>query len=111
MNKLMDTLMDASPDSLRVQVCYAKPEMQSMYDVCVPSGATVQAAILRSGILHDLPEIDLQHCRVGIYARIKTLETTLREGDRIEIYRPLIADPKVSRRLRADRKLDRNTAP
>lgn len=106
MDKLMDTLTEPSSDSLHVQVCYAKPEIQSLYDVSVPLGATVQTAILRSGILHDLPEIDLQHCRVGIYARLKTLETTLRDGDRIEIYRSLIADPKESRRLRADRKPD-----
>ena len=96
--------MDKSSGNIRVQVCYAKPEIQFLYDVSVPLGTTLQAAIEQSGILREMPEIDLLHCRVGIYAKHKTLETILRDGDRIEIYRPLIADPKESRRLRADRK-------
>lgn len=100
--------MDKSSDSIRVQVCYAKPEIQRLYDVSVPRGTTLQAAIEQSGILGDMPEIDLLTCRVGIYAKLKTLETILRDDDRIEIYRPLIADPKESRRLRADRKSSAN---
>lgn len=101
--------MDKSSNSIRVQVCYAKPEIQRLYDISVPRGTTLQTAIEQSGILGELPEIDLLTCRVGIYAKLKTLETILRDGDRIEIYRPLIADPKESRRLRADRKSSANS--
>lgn len=100
--------MDNSSDSIRVQVCYAKPEIQRLYNVSVPRSATLQAAIEQSGILGDVPEIDLLTCRVGIYGKLKTLQTILQDDDRIEIYRPLIADPKESRRLRADRKSSAN---
>ena len=93
---------------LQVQVCYVKPEIALLRDVSVPLGSTLLAAIMHSGILRDMPEIDLLTCRVGIYAKLKTLETVLRDRDRIEIYRPLIADPKESRRRRADRKLGIN---
>lgn len=96
--------MDKAAGNLRVQVCYAKPGIQLLRDVSVPPGTTLQAAIVQSGILDDMPEIDLSTCRVGIYAKLKTLEAILRDGDRIEIYRPLIADPKESRRRRADTK-------
>lgn len=98
--------MDKAAGNLQVQVCYAKPGITLLRDVSVPPGATVQAAIVQSGILDAMPEIDLSTCRVGIYAKLKTLETVLREGDRIEIYRPLLADPKESRRRRADKKID-----
>jgi uncharacterized protein len=79
---------------IRVQVCFAKPDMQILRDLVVPSGATVEHAIRRSGVLRDLPELDLANCRIGIY-------------DRIEIYRPLIADPKESRRKRAEKRDDK----
>lgn len=93
---------------IQVQVCYAKPEIQLLRDLSVPPGTTVQTAIVQSGILVDMPEIDLMSCRFGIYAKLKTLDTILRDGDRIEIYRPLIADPKESRRRRADKALHIN---
>ncbi|NMM28075.1 MAG: RnfH family protein [Glaciimonas sp.] len=96
--------MDRPAEDMHVQVCYAKPGIQLLRDVSVLPGTNLQAAIMQSGILRDMPEIDLLTCRVGIYAKLKTLETILRDGDRIEIYRPLIADPKESRRRRADRK-------
>lgn len=102
--------MDKAAGNLQVQVCYAKPEIQLLRDVSVPPGTTLQAAIVQSGILDDMPEIDLSTCRVGIYAKLKTLEAILRDGDRIEIYRPLIADPKESRRRRADIKSTANSA-
>ena len=87
-----------------VQVCYARPGESLLREVVVPAGATLQAAIERSGFLDDAPEIDLAACRVGIYGKLKPLDTVLRERDRIEIYRPLIADPKESRRKRAQKK-------
>ncbi|MEO6354053.1 MAG: RnfH family protein [Burkholderiaceae bacterium] len=93
--------MDKAAGNLQVQVCYAKPGIVHLRDVSVLPGTTLQAAIVQSGILSDMPEIDITTCRVGIYAKLKTLETILKDGDRIEIYRPLIADPKESRRRRA----------
>ena len=89
---------------IRVQVCFARPDVQVLRDVSVPVGSSVQEAIHRSGVLRDVAEIDLTVCRVGIYGKLKTLDTALRDRDRIEIYRPLIADPKESRRKRAGKR-------
>lgn len=89
---------------IRVQVCYARPDMQMLRDVTVPDGATLQAAIELSGLLRDVPEIDLATCHVGVYGKLKALDAVLRADDRIEIYRPLVADPKDSRRKRAVKK-------
>ena len=86
---------------IHVQVCYARPGMQVLRDLTVVAGATLQDAIAESGILAEFPEIDFITGRVGIYGKLKPLDTLLREHDRIEIYRPLIADPKESRRKRA----------
>ncbi|HYD81421.1 MAG TPA: RnfH family protein [Paucimonas sp.] len=90
--------------SLHVQVCYARPEAQFLRDLIVPAGTTLGQAIVQSGLLQARPEIDLQACRVGIYGKLKELDTVLREHDRVEIYRPLIADPKEARRKRAEKK-------
>ena len=89
---------------IRVQVCYARPGESWLREVAVPAGATLQAAIERSGLLGDAPEIDLAACRIGVYGKLKPLDMVLREHDRIEIYRPLVADPKESRRKRAQKK-------
>ena len=89
---------------IHVQVCYAKPERQLLRDLSVPEGTTLQEAIERSGVLQEAPEIDLSACRAGICGKLKALDTVLREHDRVEIYRPLIADPKEARRRRAVKK-------
>ncbi|MEN2671905.1 RnfH family protein [Herbaspirillum huttiense] len=86
---------------LQVQLCYAAPGLQILRDLQVAPGSTIQQAILDSGLLREQPAIDLSVCKVGIFGKIKTLDTVLRTRDRIEIYRPLIADPKQSRRRRA----------
>lgn len=97
--------MDENPhDDIHVQVCFAKPDACILRDLRLPAGTALQDAILRSGILRDAPEIDLGRCRVGIYGKLKALDTVLRDRDRVEIYRPLIADPKESRRKRAEKK-------
>jgi hypothetical protein len=67
----------------------------------VPHSTTVKQAIEKSGMLHFFPEIDLTQNKVGIFSKPCTLDTPLREGDRIEIYRPLLADPKEVRKRRA----------
>lgn len=91
----------ADPAFLQVQLCYAAPGLQILKDLQVAPGSTIQQAILESGLLREQPAIDLSVCKVGIFGKVKTLETVLRERDRIEIYRPLIADPRQSRRRRA----------
>ena len=89
---------------IQVQVCYASPDLQILRELSVPEGTTLQAAIQQSGVLHDVPEIDLENTRVGVYGKLKPLDAVLRAKDRVEIYRPLIADPKESRRKRAVKK-------
>lgn len=89
---------------LHVQVCYARPEKQVLRDLHLRDGATVQEAIEKSGVLAEAPEVDLATWRVGVYGKLKALDAVLREHDRVEIYRPLIADPKDSRRKRALKK-------
>ncbi len=89
---------------IQVQVCYATALREYFREVAVPVGTTIEQAIARSGVLDDIPGIDLATQPVGLYGKKKALDTVLRKGDRIEIYRPLVADPKESRRKRADKK-------
>lgn len=89
---------------LHIQLCYARPDRQFLLDMEVVQGTTLEQAISQSGILMMAPEIDLASCKTGIYGKVKTLDTLLRERDRIEIYRSLIADPKDARRRRAVKK-------
>lgn len=91
-----------APAVIHIQVCYAREDKQFLLDQTVPAGTTIQQAIEGSGIIRLAPEIDVSVWRVGIYGKLKTLDTVLREHDRVEIYRPLIADPKDSRRKRAE---------
>ncbi|MES2160106.1 MAG: RnfH family protein [Pseudomonadota bacterium] len=87
-------------DTLNIEVCYASDAVQFLRALTVPVGATIEQAIALSGVLQQAPEVDLATMQVGIYAKKKTLDTVLREHDRVEIYRPLIADPKHARRRR-----------
>lgn len=86
---------------LRVDVAYAKPDTQIVIELKVPSGTTVTQAIRRSGLLECFPEIDLEKHGVGVFGELVGPDDPLRDGDRVEIYRPLLADPKVTRRARA----------
>lgn len=90
-------------DVILIEVAFAMPHRQSLLSVSVPTDATVRQAIESSGILRMYPEIDLTQLKVGIWSRTVRLEDTLSAGDRIEIYRPLIADPKDMRKKRADK--------
>jgi len=90
--------------AVQVEVIYATPARQVRYAVRVGEGGTVADAIRASGVLQAFPEIDLAANRVGIYGSLVTLGRPVREGDRIEIYRPLVADPKEARRQRAARR-------
>ena len=88
---------------INVEVSYALPQRQELIRVSVPEGATVQDAIDASGIRAKYPEIDLEKAnKVGVYAKLSRLDTPLRDRDRVEIYRPLIADPKAVLNKRAE---------
>lgn len=88
---------------IKVEVAYALPEKQSLLEVEVEEGTNVQDAIKASGILNEFEDIDLMVNKVGIWNRACKIQDTLKDGDRIEIYRPLIADPKEARRARAEK--------
>jgi len=86
---------------IRVEVVYAASDTQIIRQLSVEQDASIEQAIQRSGILEEFPEIDLAVNRVGIFAVLARLSDKVSDGDRIEIYRPLIADPKEARRRRA----------
>jgi putative ubiquitin-RnfH superfamily antitoxin RatB of RatAB toxin-antitoxin module len=90
--------------TIQVEVAYAKPEQQVIIPLQVKPGTNLVEAIELSGILAQFPEIDLEKNKFGIFSKISKADTVLREKDRVEIYRPLIADPKESRRKRAEKK-------
>ena len=88
-------------EKIKVEVVYALPEEQALLTVNVEEGSDVEHVILESGILEQYPEIDLEKNKVGIFGKLSKLTQTVREKDRIEIYRTLIADPKEVRKKRA----------
>ncbi len=87
---------------LNIEVIYATPQQQKLIELVVKSGTTIEQAIEQSGIMVQYPEIDLSDNKVGIFSQVKPLDYVLKTGDRIEIYRPLIADPKAKRREKAE---------
>ena len=84
-----------------VELIYAKLEEQKIMEVPYKIGNTINDVITSSGILEKYPEIDLSINKVGIYNQVKKLDDIVQKNDRIEIYRPLIANPKDVRRKRA----------
>ena len=84
-----------------IEVAYATPDRQSLLRLSVLEGSTVAEAIEQSAIRDEFPELKMEIKAVGIFSRKVPLDHVLRAGDRIEIYRPLIADPKEMRRQRA----------
>lgn len=87
---------------IRVEVAYARPDQQVILPLKVADGTTIEQAIRASGILEKFPEIDLATNKVGIFSKLSKLDVALRDKDRVEIYRALIADPKEVRRKRAE---------
>lgn len=87
---------------ISVEIVYALPEQQLIITIQIPERSSIENAIQTSGILQRFPEIDLNMNKVGIFGKLAKLETSLRDMDRIEIYRPLIVDPKAVRRNRAE---------
>ncbi len=94
--------MEAEATMIQVEVVYALPHEQRVLNQVVDQDQTVEQIIRGSGILELYPEIDLSQNKVGIYSRNVKLDAKAKEGDRIEIYRPLLADPKEIRRKRAE---------
>jgi uncharacterized protein len=88
---------------LSVEVCYALANEQTVIAVELPEGATLQQALDASGILQRYPQIDLGTQKVGVFGKLKPLDTVLADHDRVEIYRPLLVDPKVSRQRRVEK--------
>ena len=91
----------ADDASIHAEVVHARPERQELIRLTLPSGATLQQALEASGLLRKYPEIDLAGGKFGIYGKLAKLDSVLRDRDRVEIYRPLIADPKEVRKQRA----------
>jgi uncharacterized protein len=86
---------------MKFEVAYGRMDEQALLLVEADSPLTVEQAIERSGIQRRFPEIDLSQYKVGIFGKAVKLDAVLTEGDRVEIYRPLIADPKEARKKRA----------
>lgn len=93
-----------------VELAYATAAKQSLLSLTVDATATVEQIIQQSGMLAAFPEIDLSQNKVGIWSRTCKLNDVPKAGDRIEIYRPLIADPKDMRRRRAEKAKDEGRA-
>lgn len=103
MSEVLTEIVESN-DLISVEVAYALPGEQEIIQLKVKSEATIKAIILQSGILERFPEIDLDTSKVGIFSKLAKYTDTLHDGDRIEIYRPLIADPKEVRKQRALKK-------
>lgn len=92
---------DHTPEQIRVEVAYALPQQQLIVPLRINTGSTALQAIQQSGILQKFPEISLENTQIGIFGKVVKPDTPLRALDRVEIYRPLIADAKEVRRQRA----------
>jgi uncharacterized protein len=86
---------------MQVQVCYALPDQSFLQEMRVSVGTTIEQAVRDSGVLQRFPQIDLATQKLGVFGKVRPADTVVRDGDRIEIYRPLQADPKETRRRRA----------
>ena len=94
--------MDSSAsETMNVEVAFALPDEQIIVSMEVPPDTTVRGAVERSGLLDRFPQIDLTKNKLGVFGKVAKADQVLRAGDRVEIYRPLIADPKAVRKQRA----------
>ncbi len=94
--------MQSQHKQLHIEVAYAYPQQSHIIPLVVDIGTSFKQAIESSGILGRCPEIDLDSYKVGVFSKIRDLGELVSDGDRIEIYRNLIADPKQARRRRAE---------
>ncbi len=88
-------------ETMNVEVCYALRDKQEVVRVRLPEGSTLQQGLEASGLLGKYPEIDIKKNKFGIWNKLSKPDAVLRDKDRIEIYRPLLADPKEVRKQRA----------
>ena len=88
---------------LEIEIVYALADEQFSISVNVPFGSTVGDAILQSGLLSKFNDLKLERLRVGIFSKLVDLNARLKDGDRVEIYRPLVLSPAMARRLRANK--------
>ncbi|NQX87786.1 MAG: RnfH family protein [Halioglobus sp.] len=97
----------SNDDTITVEVAYALPDKQAIIELVVAVGTTVAEAARQSGIVSKFEGIDLDSAKYGIFGHVVASTQVLREGQRVEIYRPLIADPKAVRKARAARARER----
>jgi uncharacterized protein len=88
---------------LSIEVCYAQPGEETLLAIELPEGATVRQALEASGILGRFPQINLAQQKVGVFGKLKPLDAVLADHDRVEIYRPLMVDPKAARQRRVEK--------
>ncbi|WP_094752102.1 RnfH family protein [Psychromonas sp. CD1] len=93
--------MNTISEMIDIEVVYGLPHKQVLLTVSVPKGTSIEQCLHLSGITQHFPEIIINKAKVGIFSRIENLDYLVKTGDRIEIYRPLTADPKAMRKLRA----------
>lgn len=98
-------MSDASPKTIRVDVVYADAQRQFVRRAEIPAGASVEQAIRASGIREAVPA-EFEPASVGVFGRVVALDAPVRDGDRVELYRPLKIDPKQARRRRAEKQKD-----
>ena len=89
---------------IEIEVACALPHRQVVVALSVPEGCSVGEAVARSGLPQQFPELDLGQCKMGVFGSLRKPEDPVQAGDRVELYRPLIADPKQARRQRAKAK-------
>ena len=89
------------PITIRVEVAYARPDKQKIISVLLEEGSTIEVAVIKSGMLEAFPEINLESQTTGIFGLIRPRDHILRDGERVEIYRSLLTDPRDARRERS----------
>ncbi len=100
----MDKPVTGGSGVIEIEVVYAKPDEQAVVSLQLTEGSTVKAAIEMSGLLKRFPELGLADLTAGVFSAVRKLDDPVKQGDRVEIYRPLIHDPKEARRQRALKK-------
>jgi len=102
-DSLSSVKTETNTDLLHIEVVYGVPDKQKILAISVPQKTTIKQAIIESGIMDLFADIDLTKNKVGIWNKVAKLDDILEDGDRIEIYRPLLADPKEVRKRRAEK--------
>ena len=100
---MTESSADSGHELIPVEVACALPDRQALLRLDVPAGSTARQAVERSGSAEQFPEIDVAQAPLGVFGQHVDADHALKPGDRVEIYRPLIADPKAARRKRASK--------